>query len=98
MDTLLSKSGDNYKVPLINWAHTPIYEYFTDHQENAHVLAENANLYTEGEIDYVLDTIKKRYDDFQHTDIMKPFFDKSLSTLEFLLLEQTLDPIYRRVS
>lgn len=29
---------------------------------------------------------------------MKPFFDKAMATLEFLLNEQTLDPIYRRVS
>jgi hypothetical protein len=29
---------------------------------------------------------------------MKPFFDKSMQTLEFLLSEQTLDPIYRRVA
>ena len=56
------------------------------------------NRYTEGEIDYVLDMIKKSYNDFKRTDIMKPFYMKALDTLRFLLCEQSIEPVYERVA
>jgi hypothetical protein len=56
------------------------------------------NRYTEGEVDYVLDMIKKSYSDFKRTDIMKPFYMKALDTLKFLLVEQSIEPIYDRVA
>jgi len=51
-------------------------------------------MYTEGEVDYVLDMIKNAYNDFKRTDIMKPFYMKSFETLKFLLREQALDSTF----
>lgn len=88
----------HYKVPLINWSETDIYNCFLQNPESTHVLSGEANRYTEGEVDYVLDMIKKSYNDFKRTDIMKPFYMKALDTLKFLLLEQSIEPIYDRVA
>jgi hypothetical protein len=71
---------------------------FTSNTANSHILSGEMNRYTEGEIDYVLDMIKKSYNDFRRTDIMKPFYMKALDTLKFLLLEQSIEPIYERVA
>lgn len=87
----------NYKVPIINWAVTPVYAYFIKHKKQAHILPAELQLYTEGEVDYNLDILKSRFDEFQRSDIMEPIFEKALLTLKYLLFEQTLDPIFFRV-
>jgi hypothetical protein len=55
-------------------------------------------LYTEGEVDYVLDMIKNSYQDFKRTDVMHPFYLKALESLRYLLFEQRIDPIFDRVA
>lgn len=44
-------------------------------------------MYTEGEVDYVLDMIKNKYNDFKRTEVMQPFFIKAFETLKYLLTE-----------
>jgi hypothetical protein len=88
----------HYKVPVINWSETDLYQAYLANTLNPHVLAGDMNRYTEGEVDYVLDMIKKSYSDFKRTDIMKPFYMKALDTLKFLLVEQSIEPIYDRVA
>lgn len=77
----------NYKVPIINWSETEVYNTFLKDPSCNHVLQGEFNRYTEGEVDYILDMIKKSYNDFKRTDIMKPFYMKALDTLKFLLEE-----------
>lgn len=98
--SLLHRSRDekHYKVPVINWALTPVYAYFLEHRQHAHLLdTTHQAFYSEGEVDYTLDTLKTRYEEFQRNDIMQPMFEKAMQTLKFLLSEQTLEPIYHRV-
>lgn len=77
----------NYKVPVINWSDTEVYNCYLQNPSSTHILSGEVNRYTEGEVDYVLDMIKKSYNDFKRTDIMKPFYMKALDTLKFLLEE-----------
>lgn len=79
--SLLHRSRDekSYKVPIINWALTPVYAYFLEHRQHAHLLdATTQVLYSEGEVDYTLDTLKTRYEEFQRSDIMQPMFEKAM--------------------
>jgi len=88
MDSRRHRSeSSQYRVPTINWSESPIYYYYRQNRQNPHILKGDMTTYTEGEVDYVLDMIKKAYNDFKRTDIMKPFYMKSLETLKFLLHE-----------
>ena len=35
-----SRDEKNYKVPIINWAHSPLYEYFIGHRKMAHIVSD----------------------------------------------------------
>jgi hypothetical protein len=50
-----------YKVPVINWSDTEIYQSYLSNTTSPHILSSELNRYTEGEIDYVLNMIKKSY-------------------------------------
>ena len=92
----------NYKIPMINWSNTPVYKAWNsaktkDSENPQFALKGNMKRYTEGKVDYVLDMIKTSYNEFKRTDIIKPFYLKSLDTLKYLLQEQTIEPIFERV-
>lgn len=94
----IKSESSQYRVPTINWSDTPAYTYYKCNKNNPHILKGDMTTYTEGEVDYVLDMIKNAYNDFKRTDIMKPFYMKSLETLKFLLTEQTIEQIFERVA
>lgn len=94
----IKSESSQYRVPTINWSDTPVYTYYKCNSSNPHILKGDMTTYTEGEVDYVLDMIKNAYNDFKRTDIMKPFYMKSLETLKFLLTEQTIEQIFERVA
>jgi len=48
-------------VPNINWSETPVHDYYLANRENPHILKGSVEMYSEGEIDYVLDMIKNAY-------------------------------------
>mgnify|MGYP001086898600 CR=1 FL=1 len=67
-----------YKVPIINWAHTPVAAAFKVYRHAPATLPEPETLYSESEVDFVLNIVKKRYEEFQHDrELVKPFFEKS---------------------
>jgi hypothetical protein len=45
------------------------------------------NVYLESEVDYVIEMMKGKYKDFKRSEIMRPFYLKSLSTIHDLLRE-----------
>jgi hypothetical protein len=48
---------------------------------------KDIKLFTEDELDYVIDMMRSKFQDFERTEIMRPFYLKALSTLRTLLHE-----------
>lgn len=45
------------------------------------------NMFTEKEVDYVMEMMKNKYKDFKRSDIMRPFHIKASNTLKAALEE-----------
>lgn len=55
-------------------------------------------LYKDNEIDYILNMIRYRQKEFEKTDMIKPFYNKSLFTLETLMEEMKIPHIFDKVA
>ena len=88
----------SYKLPNIIWSKTPIYKHFYTYRKNPHRLNTSKDIYSEEEIDYTLSLIKQRYQEFDEKQVSKPYYNKALHTLEYLLAEQTLEMLYDRLA
>lgn len=103
MNQSVTSSAYHYRVPNINWSETPLFKFYTNNKSKPYTIenkkdADGENLrFTEGEVDYVLDTLKSDAHKFNKTNMMKPFYNKALNTLKYLLEEQTIAPIFVRV-
>jgi hypothetical protein len=41
MSILNTKGGESYKVPMINWAHTPLFDFFVENRNGSLNLVDN---------------------------------------------------------
>lgn len=79
------KLATQYKAgadpPVIDWAYTPlcIKMLQSDIEFNKE---KSIKVFVESEVDYVLDMMRNKFTDFKRTDIMRPFYMKSLETLD----------------
>ena len=53
--------------------------------------------FTEKEVEYVLDMMKSRYKDFKRSEMIRPFFLKSLQTLQLLTKDLGIEGLYHKV-
>lgn len=65
------------KVPIIDWAFTQLFQK-TIAKDTEFNKEQDINIYLEKEVDYVIDMMKNKYKDFKRSDIMRPFYLKSL--------------------
>lgn len=67
-------------LPPVDWAYTPVCVQFLK-GESSFNAEKNARFFLEPEIDYVIDMIKDRFQEFKKTETMLPFYTKSFETL-----------------
>lgn len=77
---------NNNDMAFIDWAYTPlcIKALKKEFEFNP---GKDIKLFVESEVDYVVDMMRSKFNDFERTEIMRPFYLKALSTLRCLLLE-----------
>jgi hypothetical protein len=74
-------------LPPVDWAYTPVCVQFLRGEPSFNA-ANDARFFLEPEIDYVIDMIKDRFQEFKKTETMLPFYTKAFETLQALLQEQ----------
>ena len=67
-------------VPLVDWAYTPLCINFLKGKTRFNS-SNDARYFAECEIDYVIQMIKDKFQHFQQTDAMLPFYTKGFETL-----------------
>ena len=77
-------------MSFIDWAYTPLCIKALKKQTDFNP-EKDIKLFVESEVDYVVDMMRSKFQDFERTEIMRPFYLKALSTLRCLLLEQHMD-------
>lgn len=50
--------------------------------------------FSEHEIDFVIDMIQNKFNEFKKTDVMLPFYTKAFDTLQAVLEEQKMNSMF----
>jgi hypothetical protein len=90
----IASSADPPSLSATDWAYSPLcikmLKNTTEFNPN-----KDIKLFVEDELDYVIDMMRNKFQDFERTEIMRPFYIKALTTLKELLTEQSLESRFK---
>lgn len=55
---------------------------------------KDIRFFSEHEIDFVIEMIQKKFNEFKKTEVMLPFYTKALDTLQAVLEEQKMHAMF----
>ena len=75
----------------IDWAYTPLCVKMLNKNTDFNPDYKDIGIFIENEVEYVIEMIRRNFDQYKRTDLMAPFHIKAMETLVTLLTEQGLD-------
>lgn len=74
----------------IDWAYTPLCIQMLNKKTEFNAEMD-IRIFVESEVDYVINMMRNKFNEYKRTDLMAPFHIKAMETLVVLLTEQGLD-------